>query len=69
MDREHIKVGALRGDKTQYPDGIGYCIWYPFEQDADEDIGICFDLSGEDIDDAIALLQQLKAHDVMSEVT
>lgn len=70
------KRGKLRGDKVEYEDGIGCCIWYPLfpteEEKAaaaynegidgldDEDTGICFDFSFDDIDDMIALLQDLK---------
>lgn len=56
-----IKTGRLRGDKIQYEDGIGCCIWYPMGTDKElEGMGICFDLSYDDIDDLITLLQTLK---------
>ena len=59
------RQGSLRGDKIQYPDGIGCCVWYPmcsYEGNAEdnEDTGICFDFSLDDLDDLIILLQQLK---------
>ena len=53
-----IAWNKLRGEKVKYPDGIGCAIWYPF--DDMEDAGICFDFPAEDIDDLIALLQELK---------
>jgi hypothetical protein len=55
---DYIKVGALCGDKIQFRDGIGYCIWYPFPDD--ESTGICFDFSECDMDSLIELLKQLK---------
>ncbi len=57
-----LKQGKLRGDKTKYVDGIGYCIWYPFSTDdpEEENTGLCFDISENDIDDAIDLLKRLK---------
>jgi len=55
---EHVQQGGLRGEKAQYPDGIGYCIWYPWEDDTDA--GLCFDFPEEDMDDLIALLQGLR---------
>ena len=54
-----IKVGNLRGEKMMFPDGIGCCVWYPFSEEKD-DVGICFDFLPEDIDDFIALLQELR---------
>jgi hypothetical protein len=55
-----LKSGNLRGDVIQYLDGIGCCIWYPLIEGADEEIGICFDFSMDDLDDLIALLQEMK---------
>jgi len=56
-----LKSGHLRGDVIQYPDGIGCCIWYPFPvEEADEEIGICFDFPMDDLDDLITLLQEMK---------
>lgn len=57
MSRVHIQ-GALRGDKIQYHDGVGCCIWYPLT--GTEEAGICFDFSAEDIPDMIKLLQTLQ---------
>lgn len=56
------RQGNLRADKVLYKDGVGCCIWYPFpgHEDDDEDMGICFDFSYDDIDNFIALLQTLK---------
>jgi hypothetical protein len=59
-----IKKGKLRAEKIEYHDGTGCCIWYPLGaeegEDYDEETGICFDFSYEDIDDMIQLLQSLK---------
>lgn len=55
--------GRMRGDKVEYSDGIGCCIWYPFpktDDDDDEGSGICFDFAFEDIDDMIKLLQEIR---------
>jgi len=57
-----IKSGKLRGDKWKYKDGIGCCVWYPF--DDNEDSGICFDFSFDDIADFIVLLEKLKRRKV-----
>jgi len=55
------RKGALRGDKIAFPDGVGYCVWYPLDdKPEDEDMGMCFDFPAGDIDDMIALLQELK---------
>ena len=61
MSTVHSK-GRLHGDKIKYKDGIGCCVWYlmPGGTDPDEDSGVCFDFSFEDIDDFISLLQELK---------
>ncbi len=69
---EKIKQGVFRGDKIKYHDGVGCCIWVPFDIEHDvvgqhleeigqsDDCGIAFDFSFEDIDDLIKLLQELK---------
>lgn len=57
------KQGNLRGEKIEYKDGIGCCVWYPFKDGEDEDMGICFDFSFSDIEDFIALLNTLKEAD------
>lgn len=55
------RFGKLRGDKIQYPDGVGCCVWYPLEETEEFEIsGMCFDFSFDDIDDFIALLNHLK---------
>lgn len=64
MSRVHVQ-GNLRGDKIQYHDGVGCCIWYPL---ADDDgilggAGLCFDFSADDIPDMIKLLQTLQDAD------
>ena len=57
-----IKRGNLYGDKIQYEDGISCCVWYPAPEEDDEleDFGLCFDFSYDDIDDLIALLEEMK---------
>lgn len=56
------KQGPFRGEKLQYKDGIGYCIWYPLVYgDDEEESGLCFDFTNEDIDDLILLLATLKS--------
>ena len=52
------RVGRLRGDKVQYRNGIGFCIWEPYP--GYEDCGPCLDFSLDDIDDLIELLQKIK---------
>ena len=51
-----IAKGRLRGEKIRYDDGVGVCIWIPFEDDE----GPCFDLLEEDLDDLISLLEELR---------
>jgi len=59
-----IKSGKLRGDKIQYKDGIGCCIWYPFPcEEGESETGICFDFAYDDIDDLIELLETIKKTD------
>ena len=63
MKKKIHKQGKLRADKITYPDGIGCCVWYPLVERGkveDEETGICFDFSYDDIDDFIKLLQKLK---------
>ena len=61
-----LKRGSLRAEKVQYKDGIGCCVWYPIlimddvEDRINEQVGLCFDFSHDDIDDLIALLTELK---------
>ena len=56
------KSGRLRGEVIEYSDGVGCCIWIPFGEDGEmEDAGSAFDFSLADIDDMIALLNQLKS--------
>ena len=52
------KSKYFRADKVKYKDGVGCCIWQPFPED--EEIGICMDISADQIDDLIELLIQLK---------
>lgn len=53
-----IRSGKLRASKIQYPDGVGCCIWRPFP-DGDEEAGITFDFTEEEIPDLIILLGKL----------
>ena len=53
-----LKQGIFRAEKILYPDGIGCCVWIPFDED-DDSIGIAFDFPGEAIEDLIYLLNQL----------
>lgn len=57
--KSKISKGKFRADKIQYPDGIGCCLWYPFD-DSNDDCGIAFDFNFSDIDDIMYLLQELK---------
>lgn len=57
------RQGKLCGDKIKYKDGVGCCVWYPMVLEDDPDdlgSGICFDFSGDDLDDFISLLIRLK---------
>ena len=55
------RQGKFRGDKIQFPDGVGCCVWTPLSDEPDDDdCGLCYDFSFEDIDDLITLLQTLK---------
>ena len=55
------RFGNLRGEKIIWPqDGLNYCIWFPFPGRDDDRVGACFDIPGEDINDAIALLERLR---------
>ena len=53
------KKGNLRAEKIRYPDGIGCCIWIPISEE-DDDVGLCWDFSFENIDNLIELLKTLK---------
>lgn len=55
-----FKKGKIRGEKILYEDGIGCCVWYPFGEGEDEGTGLCWDFSHDDIDDLIALLQEMR---------
>ena len=61
MTYKIYRRGKLRADKVAYGDGVGCCVWYPLSDEPDDqDHGICFDFAYADIDDFIALLQELK---------
>lgn len=68
MTQRYIKHGKYCGDKIQYPDGVGCCIWIPIGDQDELKFGICFDFSEEDIDQLVELLQQLKVAEVMDYV-
>ena len=53
-----IKAKNFMGEKIQYEDGIGCCIWECFGED--DNAGIAFDFDYNNIDELIDLLQQLK---------
>lgn len=55
-----IKRNDLRAEKVAYPDGIGCCIWRLFSGTEEEGVGICWDFSYDELDDIIALLEELK---------
>ena len=58
-----IRRGDLRADKTQYPDGVGCCLWRIFPGHGtgdDEHVGVCWDFPAEELDDLVAMLQELK---------
>jgi hypothetical protein len=56
---KYVQYGKYRGEKIQYKDGVGCCLWLPFDDD-DESMGICFDFPYSDIDEIIGLLQAIK---------
>ena len=53
-----IKQGVFRAEKLLCPDGVGCCVWIPFDPE-DDSLGIAFDFLGEDLDDLIILLDKL----------
>ena len=68
MDEEKyniIKQGKLRGDKIKYKDRINCTLWKPFKHsgitdEEDEESGLSWDFSFEDIDDLLELIKKLK---------
>ena len=56
MTEEYLRVGNVCGEKIEYKDGVGYCVWHPLDEDPSS--GVCWDFV--DIDGLIDLLQQLK---------
>jgi len=54
-----LRRGLLRAEKVEYPDGVGCCIWRVWE-DADEDMGVCWDFSFDELNDILALLTELR---------
>jgi hypothetical protein len=61
--------GRLRGDKVLYKYGESCTVWYPMQDPEgevkieEEDSGICFDFRSSEIDDMIALLQEMKENE------
>jgi len=55
-----ISQGSLRAEKVAYPDQVWCCVWRSFLGDDNEQVGLCFDFKAEDLDDMIALLQELR---------
>ena len=53
-----IEVGKYRAEAVRFGDGVGCCVWIPFENDNDS--GLCFDFPHEDIDNLIEILDKLK---------
>jgi len=58
MEKEYKKYssGKIGGEKINYPDGVGCCIWVKFDE---EDGGHCFDFSGEQLPDIKSVIEQL----------
>lgn len=54
-----LRKGKLRAEKIEYPDGVSCCVWRPFAG-GDEDTGLCWDFPADELDDLIALLEQLR---------
>jgi hypothetical protein len=52
--------GRLYGEKTKYSDGVGCTVYFRHVSKDGSEIGLAFDFSEEDIDDMIALCQELK---------
>jgi hypothetical protein len=57
--------GKMRIEARKYKDGVGVCVWQPFESEGttdleDNDAGLCWDFGDEDLDDLIGLLQDVK---------
>ena len=51
----------LKGEKITYRDGVGYTIWEGIKgAKPEDDIGCCFDFAEEQMEDLLALLQDLK---------
>ena len=55
-----VKSGKIHGEKITYEDGVGCCIWTQLKED-DEDAGsgLCFDFSGDDLEDMKKVIEQL----------
>lgn len=56
------KKGVFRGEKLQDHQGTYVCVWIPFNNESgeEEDMGLCFDFHGEDLQDLIDLLIELR---------
>lgn len=47
----------IRIEAIEYPDGVGFCVWYPSEEYPDS--GVCFDFTDED---AVHIFEMLKKY-------
>jgi hypothetical protein len=62
---EDVRAGRWDGlGKVEYPDGVGCSLWRVFPE-GDENIGICWDFTFDELDDIISLLESLKNEPVI----
>lgn len=57
-DEIEIQHGKIHGQRTSFLDKPGVTIWFPYDDTKEQ--GTEFSISSSDIDDLIALLQELK---------
>lgn len=57
-----INQGSLWAEKIAYPEykEVWCCVWRNFTGEEEDGIRLCFDFRAEDLDDMIALLQELR---------
>jgi hypothetical protein len=53
-----LRQGNLRAEKTEYCGEIWCCLWTPSPYD--EDVGHCYDFPFGELENAIALLEELR---------